>query len=107
MVGTEVFPFVGKLLLLLALALGLSRMLVRCLRLGLCVAGMLLGFRMIALAMLLGGGSMRLGSLIVLISRLFVHFLWHEIAPWSLGVMWKYVRSPAAASYRFFRTAGV
>ena len=85
----------GKLLLLLAFALRLSRMLMRRLRFGLCVAGMLLGFCMIALAMLLGGGPMRLGSLFVLISRLLVHVLWHEITPLRLGLVWTYVRSPA------------
>ncbi len=68
----------------------------RCLRFGLCVAGVLLGFCMIALGMLLGGGPMRLGSLIVLISRLFVHVLWHEIAPLGLGLAWKYVRSSSS-----------
>jgi hypothetical protein len=60
-------------------------MLVRRLRFGLSVAGMLLGLRVIALGVLLGSRPMRLGSLFVLISRLFVHFLWHEIAPLGLG----------------------
>ena len=99
--------FAKDLLLLLAFALSLRRMLVRYLRMGLSVASVLLGSRVIAFGMMLGSGPMRLGSLIVLLSRLFVHFLWHEIAPLSLGLMWKYVRSPAAASYRFFCTAGV
>jgi hypothetical protein len=102
-----VSPLMGKLLLLLAFALRLSRMLMRCLRFGLCVAGVLLGFCKIALGMLLGGGPMRLGCLIVLIGRLLVHILWHEAAPLGLGLVWKYVRSPAADSYRDVRTAGV
>jgi hypothetical protein len=76
--NNEVFaPFFAKdLLLLLAFALSLRRMLVRYLRMGLSVASVLLGSRVIAFGMMLGSGPMRLGSLIMLFSRLFMHFLW-------------------------------
>jgi len=43
---------------------------------GLSVASVLLGSRVIAFGMMLGSGPMRLGSLIMLFSRLFMHFLW-------------------------------
>jgi hypothetical protein len=78
--------FAKDLLLLLALALSLRRMLVRYLRMGLSVASVLLGSRVIAFGMMLGSGPMRLGSLIMLFSRLFMHFLWHEIAPFGLSL---------------------
>jgi hypothetical protein len=73
--------YLRKLLLLLALASSLRRMLVRCLRISLRVASVLLRGCVIAFGMMLGSGPMRLGSLIMLFSCLFVHFLWHEIAP--------------------------
>jgi hypothetical protein len=71
----------GKLLLLLPLAVCLSRMLMCRLRLVLSIACMLLGIGVIALSMLLRCAPMRLGSLIMLVSRFLVHVLWHKIAP--------------------------
>jgi hypothetical protein len=60
-------------------------MLMRRLRLGLSVAGVVLGIHVIALGMMLSRGPMRLGRLFMLIGRFFVHFLWHEIAPLGWG----------------------
>jgi hypothetical protein len=63
-VGTEIFPICGKVTSAVGSSFGLDSNAHALPSIRLCAAGMLLGFCMIALGMLLAGGPMRLGSLI-------------------------------------------
>ena len=75
--------FTGPLLiqLLLLLALGMRRvgLLVRSLRMLLRTCRVLLAFGMVALAVMFGGGTMRLGSRFVMFGGLVVLVFGHEI----------------------------
>jgi hypothetical protein len=68
------------------------------LRLSLGIGCMLLGVDVIALGMLLSCGPMRLGGLIMLVSRFFMHFLWHEITPLSGGLKVRMTEASQQAS---------
>jgi hypothetical protein len=69
-----------RLFLLLALVVGLGRMLVSGLGLIECLSRLLLCARMIIAAVLLGGGPMRLCSLLVMFCGLLVHILRHHVS---------------------------
>ena len=88
----------GKLLLLLTLAVRLSRMLMCGLRLGLGIGSMLLGIAVIALGMVLRCGPMRFGSLIMLVGGFLMHVLWHEITPLIGGLKVRMTEASQQAS---------
>jgi hypothetical protein len=88
----------GKLLLLLTLAVRLSRMLMCGLRLGLGIGSMLLGIAVIALGMVLRCGPMRFGSLIMLVGGFLMHVLRHEITPLSGGLKVRMTKASQQAS---------
>jgi hypothetical protein len=60
---------------------------------------MLLGVDVIALGMLLSCGPMRLGGLIMVVSRFFMHFLWHEITPLAGGLKYRMTEPQRASAW--------